>query len=96
MRYLAIPGSGIKDRYSSFTNPQFGFKLESGKLYLSKIGDVKIKLHGIIKRLTLRMVPTGKWFFCFSIETGVTLPSCKEGPIVGVNVGLENFATLIN
>src|SRR5690606_3926038 len=44
--------------YDSFTYPQKGFKLNAGKLYLSKIGNIKIKLHrsieGKIKRLTVR------------------------------------------
>ena len=39
-------------------------------------------------------MPTGKWFACFSVETDVTLPPQKEGPVAGINVGLESFATL--
>ena len=61
-----------KGWYDSFTFPQSGFKLVSGKLRLSKIGDIKIKLHrpieGKIKRLTIRRTSTGKWFACFSVE----------------------------
>ena len=34
-----------KGWYDSFKYPQFGFKIEAGKLHLSKIGDIKIKLH---------------------------------------------------
>ena len=87
--------------YDSFTYPQKGFKLESGKLYLSKIGDVKIKLHrpieGKIKRLTVRRSATGKWFACFSVEIEDTpLPPWKDGSVVGIDVGLESFATLSN
>jgi len=47
-----------KGRYDSFTYTQSGFSLKSGKLWLSKIGDIKIKLHravvGEIRRLTIR------------------------------------------
>jgi putative transposase len=32
-------------RYNSFTYPQAGFKLRNGKLYLSKIGNLKLLLH---------------------------------------------------
>jgi len=47
-----------KGRYDSFTYTQSGFSLKSGKLWLSKIGDIKIKLHraltGEIKRLNIK------------------------------------------
>lgn len=83
-------------RYDSFTYPQSGFKLSSDgkKLTLSKIGEVKIKLHrkieGKIKTLTIRRQADG-WFVCFSCEVESNLlPS--TGKVVGVDVGLENFA----
>lgn len=90
-----------KGWYDSFTYPQKGFKLDSGKLYLSKIGNIKIKLHrrieGKIKRLTVRRSTTGKWFACFSVEVEDTpLPPWKDGSVVGIDVGLESFATLSN
>jgi putative transposase len=53
-----------KGRYDSFTYPQSGFSLEPGTLYLSKIGDIKIKVHraieGTVKTCTIRRMPTGK------------------------------------
>jgi len=87
--------------YDSFTFPQSGFKLVSGKLRLSKIGDIKIKLHrpieGKIKRLTIRRTSTGKWFACFSVEIDdPPKPPWKDGSMVGIDVGLESFATLSN
>ena len=89
-----------KDRYDSFIYPQLGFKLESGKLRLSKIGDIKVNLHrrieGTIKRSTIRMTPTGKWFACFSVETDVILPPQKECPVMRIGVGLESFSMRSN
>jgi putative transposase len=90
-----------KGWYDSFTYPQLGFKLLSGKLRLSKIGDIKIKLHrpieGKIKRLTVRRSSTGKWFACFSVEIDdPPKPPWKDGSMVGIDVGLESFATLSN
>ncbi|MEN3056262.1 MAG: transposase [Candidatus Methanosuratincola petrocarbonis] len=90
-----------KGWYDSFTYPQSGFKLKSGKLHLSKIGDIKIKLHrqidGKIKRLTIRRSATGKWFACFSVEQEDPItPPWKDRPFVGIDVGLESFATLSN
>ncbi len=90
-----------KGRYDSITYTQSGFGLDSGRLHLSKIGDIKIKLHrsikGKIKTCTIRRMPTCKWFACFSVDVGeVPLPSWKDVLIVGVDVGLESFATLPN
>jgi len=90
-----------KGWYDSFTYPQLGFKLLSEKLRLSKIGDIKIKLHrpieGKIKRLTVRRSSTGKWFACFSVEIDdPPKPPWKDGSMVGIDVGLESFATLSN
>jgi putative transposase len=90
-----------KGRYDSITYPQFGFGLDSGKLHLSKIGDIKIKLHrpigGKIKTCTIRKMPTGKWFACFSVEIeDILIPPWKDGSVVGIDVGLESFATLSN
>jgi len=86
--------------YDSFTYPQFGFKLEAGKLRLSKIGDIKIKLHrqieGNIKRLTVSRSATGKWFACFTVDLEENHPPWKDGSAVGVDLGLESFATLSN
>lgn len=90
-----------KGWYDSFTYPQKGFKIDSGKLYLSKIGSIKIKLHrpieGKIKRLTVRRTTIGKWFACFSVELEDNpKPPWKDGSLVGIDVGLESFATLSN
>jgi transposase len=42
-------------------------------------------------------MPTGKWFACFSVDMGsVQLPLWKGGLVVGIDVGLESFATLSN
>ena len=96
--YPRFRGSGW---YDSFTYPQFGFKLLCGKLRLSKIGDIKIKLHrpieGKIKRLTVRRSSTGKWFACFTVEIDdPPKPPWKDGLSVGIDVGLESFATISN
>ncbi len=53
-------------RYDSFTFPQSGFRLlDNGRVRLSKIGDIKIKLHrpicGEIKTLTVRRDALGNW-----------------------------------
>ena len=74
--------------YDSFTYTQSGFSID-GRLRLSKIGDVKIRLHrpieGGIKTLTISRSPTGKWYACFSCEVEPEpLPECNEA--VGIDV----------
>jgi len=88
-------------RYDSITYKQLGFGIKDGKLHLAKIGDIKIKLHrpieGTIKTCTIRRMPTGKWFACFSVEIEDTsLPPWKDGAVVGIDVGLASFATFSN
>jgi putative transposase len=88
-----------KGRYDSITYPQFGFSLDENVLRLSKIGDVKVVLHrpvgGRIKTCTVRRSATGKWYACFSVEYDPT-PAPRKGTVVGIDVGLESFATLSN
>jgi putative transposase len=87
-------------RYDSMTYPQYGngARLEGNRLILSKIGAVLINLHrlveGRIKTVTLRHASTGKWFVAFAVEReGIALADVPEAA-VGVDVGLEKFATL--
>ena len=96
--YPRIKGDG----YDSFTYPQSGFGFYQGKLRLSKIGDVAIRLHrpidgdmkSLIKMCTIRRI-NGKWFVCFSVEyTPEFLPPSDEE--VGIDVGLKTFASLSN
>jgi len=87
-------------RYDSFTYTQSGFSLKPGKLRLSKIGDIKIKLHraivGEIQRLNIRRMPTGKWFVSFLVEVEPDKLIPKTGLSIGVDVGLKSFITLSN
>jgi putative transposase len=92
-----FPRFRSRSRYTSFTFPQSGFAIESGKIKLSKIGKIKIKLHremeGKIKTCSISQSPTGKWFACLSVECETeALPASKEN--VGIDVGLKAFAVL--
>lgn len=89
-----------RGRYESFTYPQSGFKLvDDGRLRLSKIGDVRIKLHrpleGECKTLTIRHDSLGNWYACFSciVEPDPLPPTDK---VIGVDLGLTTFAVLSN
>jgi putative transposase len=94
-----FPRFRARSRYDSFTYSQSGFAIEHGKLRLSKIGRVKIKLHrpieGKIKTLTITRTSTGKWFACFSVECETeALPATAE--TAGIDMGLKEFAVLSN
>ena len=84
-------------RYDSFTYPQSGFSLKGKKLHLSKIGKLKFHLsrpiEGEIKTCTIKREADG-WYVIFAVEEAKkeVIPAPKES--VGVDVGLESFATL--
>ena len=86
-------------RYDSITYSQSGFEIDKdGKLSLSKIGHIKIKLHrqinGIIKTCNINK-EIDKWYACFTVEY---VPGVKSIPDkqIGIDVGIKSFATLSN
>ena len=86
-------------RYNSFCYPQSGFSLVGNELKLSKLGNFRVKMHrpieGEVKTCTLRRTASGDWEVSFSCEVNVEpLPPKKEA--IGIDVGLEHFATLSN
>jgi putative transposase len=93
-----------KERYASITYPQVpvGCKLhtETGRLRLHGVGLVKIILHrpleGRPKTATISRSRTGKWHVNFSCECVEPLPLPATGQQVGIDVGLNTFATLSN
>ncbi|MET0466889.1 MAG: transposase [Chitinophagaceae bacterium] len=84
-------------RYNSFTYPQKGYILEGSKLHLSKIGSVRVRLsrpiEGKIKTCTVKREADG-WYVIFTVEENQCRYYPKTGETVGVDVGIENFATL--
>ena len=86
------------NRYDSLTYKQagFGWKVKDNHLNLSKIGSIKIKMHrpiiGTLKTCTIRR-QREKWYACFSVEYQNN-PLPKSDEVVGIDVGLESFATL--
>jgi putative transposase len=86
-----------QDRYHSFTYPQSGFKLVGNKLTLSKIGSCRLRLsraiEGRIKTCSIKKQADG-WFVIFTVEENQARWIPKTGDSIGLDVGLENFATL--
>ncbi len=86
-------------RFDSYTFPSYGDGCrirDNGKLYCQGVGELKVKWHrpltGTIKTVTLKR-EAGRWYVCFSV-------ACEPSPLpdssdtVGLDVGLEAFATL--
>jgi putative transposase len=85
-------------RFDSITFPSSGdgIKLNDNTLRVQGIGQIEVKLHrpvgGKVKTVTIKR-ECGKWYACFSVE-------CEAKPLpananeVGVDVGLEKFATM--
>jgi putative transposase len=89
-----------KGWYDSITYTESGFKLGDCNLWLSKIGDIKIKLHrpieGNIKRLTVRRSATQKWFVSILTDYDFYNPLEHSDKAVGIDVGILSFAALSN
>lgn len=84
-----------KGWYDSFTYPQSGFSLSANskgnqRLKLSKIGEVKIKLHrvikGTIKTCTIKR-EADKWYVCFSCEVKLMLVNPRNTSQICSNCG---------
>ncbi len=90
-------------KYLSMTYPQSGFKLENGRLHLSKVGKLRMFLHreleGNIKRLTVKR-EAREWYAIFTTEREPPqkpkLETIPDEKIRGADVGLEKFATFDN
>ena len=84
-------------RYNSFTYPQSGFSLSGGKLTLAKIGSVRLRLsrpvEGAIKTCTIKREADG-WYVIFTVEENSCRYIPQTGRSVGLDVGIESFATL--
>ena len=85
-------------RYDSLTYPQASsFALKEGRLRLGKVGLVPVRQHRLLegtpKTCTVRRSATGKWYATIVCEVeSKPLPESNE--VVGIDVGLEKFATL--
>ena len=70
-------------------------RVDGRAVILPKIGRVamveRLRFPGSIREVTVNRT-AGTWFACFSIETGEPLPPVKEGPTIGVDVGILKLA----
>ncbi|MFC7325970.1 RNA-guided endonuclease InsQ/TnpB family protein [Halorubrum rutilum] len=90
--------------YRSLTYNQSGFELKntSGRptLWLSKIGEIPIRLHrdipenATIKQVAVKREPTGEWYATFGIDVDEDTPEKPQNPerVVGIDVGILKYA----
>src|ERR1017187_1627561 len=85
-------------RYNSFQFNNTGFQLAGRYLQLSKIGNVKLRLSreipedAVIKTLSIQKSVSG-WYACLAVEVAAQ-PLLKSDAVVGIDLGIENFAAL--
>lgn len=94
----------FKKHWRSITYPQFGFKLSKNErrssfLEVSKLGRTPIILHrpieGKIKTLTVKRNPAGQWYAIFACDEPIADKRHSHADSkVGIDLGLESFATL--
>ncbi len=87
------------DRYDSFCYTQSGFEIIKGKLNLSKIGRVKIKLHreiqGTIKKCTIKREADQRYvIFTTEYEFDLSMAFHSTNREIGVDLGINSFAAL--
>ena len=85
------------NEFRTFTYNQTVFKLDNNKLFLSKIGNIKIKKHrdtpDNIKQVIVTRSKSGKWYACMTCErVNVNPPKIDFTKAVGIDVGIKSFA----
>ena len=70
-------------------------KVDGKMVILPKMGRVamveELRFRGSIREVTINRT-AGTWFACFCVEDGQELPPLKDGPTVGVDVGVGTMA----
>jgi putative transposase len=88
-----------RTRYHSFTYKEYGngARLDNGALVLSKIGRIAVRwsrpVMGSIKTVTISKEADG-WYLSLSCAEVPIQPLPPTGQEIGIDLGLESFATL--
>ena len=74
--------------------------IKAGKIKVPKVGPVKVKQHTEIKgqwlSITVKRVPSGKYFAVVSCKDVPVEEFEKTGSVVGIDLGLKDFAITSN
>jgi len=95
-----FPSFKKKSNRGSFCVPQ-NVEVEDDRLMIPKFkGGIKINLHrptrGVLKRATVSVTPTGKYFASILCDTGEQASAktlIEESSTVGIDLGIKDFAT---
>ncbi|MFA5599315.1 MAG: RNA-guided endonuclease TnpB family protein [Phenylobacterium sp.] len=96
-----FPRFKAEHRFNSFCYPQSGFKITNNhkRIYLSKIGDIKIRysreIVGDIKTCSV-IRDTNQWYVSITAETNSIITKTKNTETVGIDLGIKSFAVLSN
>lgn len=86
-----------KNQQQSIRYPQ-RFKFNGNRIYLPKVGWVKIVLHrpqeGTPKNVTVSKTKSGEYYASVQCEVQVEKPAQSNMPAVGIDLGLKHFAVL--
>ena len=90
-----FPRFKSKKKKNTFTIPQFT-KVIGGRIYMPKFKEgIKVNIHrkikGKISKFTISKTPTGKYFVSILTEQKYQ-PNKKTGKLVGIDLGLKDFA----
>jgi putative transposase len=85
------------NQYNTMIYNQSGFQLNDDKLYLSKIGNIKIikqkEIPENIKQIVITKSKTDKWHACITCELlRIEPPKISFAKAVGIDVGIKSFA----
>lgn len=89
-----LPRFKSKDRYTSFTLKQNGWKLKGKHLSITNIGVFKLRLsrsiQGDIKTITISR-QHDKWYACFSCNNVTDKKLPQSNKAIGIDVGIKSF-----
>lgn len=87
------------DDHQTFRYPQ-GIRIGNGKVRLPKIGWVRMRqsgrVVGQVGQVTVKR-ESDQWYVCINAKVEIDPPSCSsDKPVIGVDLGLKDFAVLSN
>jgi putative transposase len=97
-KHNKFPRFKSKENYSSIGLYAGQYKLEGNIVFVPKVGRVKIIKDrdwvGTPKQIVIKKSPTNKWYLCICCEGDFKNLKGKTGKQVGIDLGLETFATI--
>jgi putative transposase len=97
---VGFPRFKKKSNRNSITLTKAGFSHKNGEIFIAK-SKKKLNIRWSrqlpsedISSITISLTPSGKWFISILVEDNIdyTLPLCDK--VLGVDLGIETFATL--